>query len=423
MRIAFITAGTGGAFYCENCVRDHALITGLKANGHQVTTIPMYLPLQIETSVGAAHVPIFFGAVRLYLTGVFPFFKNIPGSLMNLLDHKSILKLAASRAGSTRAGGHEQMTMDMIHGERGPYANEFEKLTEWLFKHAKPDVIFISNAFLLGVASAIKVKRNIPVICLLQDEHTWVDASDRSLRRQIWDTVSDKFRHVDSALTHSAWYAKKISNHLNLASGSISVVPFGLDPSNYIPSSPRHTSGSIGYLGRVCRNLGMHSLTDAYCHLMKKTGDKNLSVHFCGGFTRDDQSVIKKSKKSVADVKGMIRLHPEFGMKYRSSYLSSLDAFSLPSQEKLTLGTSVMEALAAGVPVVQPDEGGFSEIVKATGGGILYSPNSPEALADALFSILKDKKRRMALSKRGRNAVVRKYNNVNMAREALATLQ
>ncbi len=421
MKIAFISAGTGDAFYCENCVRDHSLISGLKENGHDVTMIPMYLPLQNEEDAEIS-APIFFGAVRFYLSAKFSFFKKIPQSLLGFLDHTTILKLAASRAGSTRAGGHEAMTVGMLQGQQGPYSYEFDKMTDWLLKNVKPDLVFVSNAFLLGAASAIKAKKNVPVICLFQDEHTWVDAGDPSFRSVIWNTIAEKLKHVDISLTHTRWYAQKICDILKLETGRIKVVHFGVDPNRYRQSRPNNCSISIGYMGRVCRSLGMHTLTDAYCRLKRETGLQSISLDFCGGFTGDDLKVVKTSKKKVSYVNGSIRFHDGFGHSDRTKFLSTLSAFSLPSREKLTLGTSVIEALAAGVPVVQPDEGGFSEIVEDTGGGLLYSPNSPEALADALSQVINDKVRRNDLGKAGRDAIVERFNHINMARNALELL-
>jgi glycosyltransferase involved in cell wall biosynthesis len=78
--------------------------------------------------------------------------------------------------------------------------------------------------------------------------------------------------------------------------------------------------------------------------------------------------------------------------------------------------------MAAGVPVVQPDDGGFSEVIAETRAGLLYSPNTPEALAEALEKAIRDDAARRSMSEAGRRAVLEKYNNVEMARGAVASL-
>jgi glycosyltransferase involved in cell wall biosynthesis len=61
--------------------------------------------------------------------------------------------------------------------------------------------------------------------------------------------------------------------------------------------------------------------------------------------------------------------------------------------------------MAAGVPVVQPRHGSFPELVEATGGGTLYDPAKPGALAEALSELLRDPDRARLLGRRGREGV------------------
>jgi len=79
----------------------------------------------------------------------------------------------------------------------------------------------------------------------------------------------------------------------------------------------------------------------------------------------------------------------------------------------------VLEALASGVPVVQPDHGAFPEILDATGAGDLVRPNDPYHLADALNRLLTDSTTRRALGERGRTAVRAHFNAERMARLTL----
>jgi glycosyltransferase involved in cell wall biosynthesis len=60
----------------------------------------------------------------------------------------------------------------------------------------------------------------------------------------------------------------------------------------------------------------------------------------------------------------------------------------------------LLEAMAAGVPVVQPRRGGFTEIVEKTGGGLLVAPDDPAALADGLYSMWSEPATRQALGER-----------------------
>jgi glycosyltransferase involved in cell wall biosynthesis len=76
-----------------------------------------------------------------------------------------------------------------------------------------------------------------------------------------------------------------------------------------------------------------------------------------------------------------------------------------------------MEAMAAGVPVVQPRHGAFPEIVEKTGGGVLVESGDPEALADGLLALWRDPARAATMSKAGARGVREHYTVDRMAEE------
>jgi glycosyltransferase involved in cell wall biosynthesis len=79
----------------------------------------------------------------------------------------------------------------------------------------------------------------------------------------------------------------------------------------------------------------------------------------------------------------------------------------------------LIEAMAAGVPVVQPNTAAFPEIIEATGGGILCEPGNPARLAEAMESLLLDPQKAAALGKAGSQAVFEKFHSDAMARDCL----
>ena len=90
----------------------------------------------------------------------------------------------------------------------------------------------------------------------------------------------------------------------------------------------------------------------------------------------------------------------------------------MPASYDEPKGFPVIEAMANGVPVVQPDRGAFGEIVRRTGGGLLVAPDDPEALADGLLSLLVDRPRATALDRSGADGVRRHYTSAGMAAAA-----
>jgi hypothetical protein len=110
MKIAQIIPGSGGSFYCGNCMRDSKFVKALKDLGHQVIKVPLYLPI-FDDAHDLDEVPVFYGAVNLYLKQQFPIFRHMPSFIEHALDSKSVLEMAARKAGSTRAKGLEGMTI------------------------------------------------------------------------------------------------------------------------------------------------------------------------------------------------------------------------------------------------------------------------------------------------------------------------
>ncbi len=62
-------------------------------------------------------------------------------------------------------------------------------------------------------------------------------------------------------------------------------------------------------------------------------------------------------------------------------------------------------------------------MIEATGGGLLFEPESPAALARALGELLADADGRRRLGERGREAVRRRFDEVTMARDTLAVYE
>ncbi len=111
-----------------------------------------------------------------------------------------------------------------------------------------------------------------------------------------------------------------------------------------------------------------------------------------------------------------MEFHPNVDRAAKLAFLRSLSVFSVPARYGEAFGLYVLEAMAAGVPVVQPAVAAFPELIEATGGGILCAADSPHALADALEGLLLDQKRARALGEAGRRAVFQNFSAEAMAR-------
>ena len=109
-----------------------------------------------------------------------------------------------------------------------------------------------------------------------------------------------------------------------------------------------------------------------------------------------------------------VEFHPNVDRSAKLGFLRSLSVFSVPARYGEAFGLYVLEAMAAGVPVVQPRVAAFPELVEATGGGVLFAADDPRALADAIEELLLDQAR--GLGEAGRRAVFGRFSAVALAR-------
>jgi len=411
VKIVYITPGSGGSFYCENCIRDIELVKALRARGHDAVIVPMYLPLTADGAVIGREGPVFYGAVRIYLEQICPPLRRLPRGLGRVLDSLPVLKLAARMAGSTRAGGLEEMTLSMLRGESGRQSGDLARLEEWLAAEGRPDVVHLSNALLLGLARGVRHAAKAPIVCSLQDEDTWVDTMRTGYREQVWSAMAERARDVDVFAAVSRHYAEAMRDRLELPADSLHVVHLGLDTRAYEPAPVDVQPPAIGYLSRQSEALGLGILAEAFMLLKQDPAFAPLKLRITGGRTGDDTRFLRSLRRRLAacGLLADVDFVDEFERDRRIDFLRSLTLLSVPAVRGEAFGMFQIEAMACGVPVVQPRTGAFPEVVEAAGGGMLYEPNDPPALARALTSLLKDPDRRAELGKRGRQAVLRDF--------------
>ena len=90
--------------------------------------------------------------------------------------------------------------------------------------------------------------------------------------------------------------------------------------------------------------------------------------------------------------------------------LSVMDVFMFTPRRKEGLGLVLLEALAAGKPVVATDVGGVSSIVKDGINGFLVRPSRPELLVEPTIRLLKDKELYRKMSQAGREVAIQKFS-------------
>jgi glycosyltransferase involved in cell wall biosynthesis len=114
---------------------------------------------------------------------------------------------------------------------------------------------------------------------------------------------------------------------------------------------------------------------------------------------------------------------PNLDRAGKIAFLHSLTVFSVPASYGEAFGLYAIEALGAGVPIVQPHTAAFPELVEATGGGVLCEPGNADSLADAIEQVLLQPGQARALGEAGRRAVFEKFSAEAMARNMVAAFE
>jgi len=413
MRIIQITPSAGDSFYCENCVRDAALARAITKLGHEGLTVPLYLPLPSEQIDSAGVSPIFFGGLNVYLQQKTALFRKTPRCLDRLFDSPGLLRRLGRMAGMTSAKDLGQTTISMLRGEKGRQIKELEKLIEWLdTQENRPDIITLSNILLIGLARSIKQRLGVPVVCLLQDEDGFLDGLVPPYSQQAWQIIAERVTDIDAFIGVSKYYTETMQQRLGLAPDRIFTIYTGISLDGYEFHAGRPEVPTIGYLSRMCPEKGLDTLVDAFLKLKKNEKLRNAKLRIAGGKRTDDEAFLKKirqklhSQGAVDDVEFL----PDFDRNARIEFLRSLSVLSVPEKQPVSCGLYVLEALAAGVPVVQPASGVFPELLEISGGGLLFEPNNVDSLAETLSSLLLDPDKAQRLSEQGRAAIAEKFN-------------
>lgn len=423
MRIVLLTPGTGN-FLCGSCLRDNSLATALRARGHDALIAPLYLPFALEEGADAAEKeerrddPVHLGGINVYLAQKLPFLAHLPRFLADRLDSPRLLRWAAARSNMTGAAGLGELTLSMLSGEEGRQHAELDKLIAWLGTIERPDVVILSNAMLIGLARRIGTELACPVLCTLQGEAPFLDTLAEPHRSACWATLRERARDLAGFLPVSAYTGDLMTSRLELRPERVHVVWNGIDASGFRPADERQGGPpTIGYLARMCRDKGLETLFEAF--LLVKQAVPEARLDAAGVVLGEDRDLVAELTRRAdeAGYGGDVSFRADVSREEKVDLLAGLTVFSVPATYGESFGLYLLEALASGVPVVQPRHGGFPELVEATGGGVLVEPDDPRALADGLIELLTDRERARALGATGRAAVLERFTTERMAQD------
>jgi glycosyltransferase involved in cell wall biosynthesis len=290
-------------------------------------------------------------------------------------------------------------------------------------RRQRPDVVLTRgyNAEMLGRIAAILAR--VPHRVIWVHNHGALD--DRTRVRRLTDRILD--RHTDAYFGVAHAQTRYLAGALGYPAHKIRIIHNGVDPAGYQPADEEQARAQLGLdphqpvVGIVAalRPEKDHVLLlQAAQRLVGEFPD--LTVLIIG-----DGPMRGRIEKTVAELglAGHVRL-----VGNRSDVpglLPALNVFTLCSYTIECFPMALLEAMAAGRPAVCTDVGGVGEMLADGSTGYLVPPHDPDALADRLGRILRDRQLQRQMGVAARTRVEREFRlatSVDAAARELAAV-
>jgi len=408
--------------YCGSCLRDNALATELLARGHDVVLLPVYTPTRTDED-NVSDSRVFFSGISVYLEQHFPLFRKTPAILDFIWDTPAVIRVATGRGVSVDPELLGDMTVSMLRGEEGHQAKEFAKLLGYLKQQPPFDVVMLPTSLLVSLAPSLRRELGRPVVCTLSGEDLFLEGLPAPYRSQAKALIAQHAPAVSRFVATSDCYADFMAGYLGLPRRQIAAVPIGIrfDGFDALATRDAERPFTIGYLARIAPEKGLHLLASAYIRLRRERGLPPSRLEAAGYLAPEHRTYLGGVTKALAAVglDGEFRCHETIDRPRKIAFLQGLDVLSVPSPYAEPKGLYVLEALATGVPVVEPRHGAFPELLERTGGGVLFAPEDVRELAQRLLELHDDPARRKDLGRRGSEGARRHYSAARMAERTL----
>lgn len=240
-----------------------------------------------------------------------------------------------------------------------------------------PDVIHVHEPFAPSTAMFAALSSRAPVVATF---HAYLDRS--RLQRAARPLLRPVARRIAVGIAVSEAAASFARRATDLP---LEVIPNGVEVARFRRGAPRRagTAPTIAWVNRLDPQKGFTVFLDAVADLLARRPDLRVVVAGDGPL-RHAPSRLAAEIRSRIDLRGRVRnadLPP---------LLHDAHVFASPATGQESFGIVLVEAMAAGVPVVATDIPGYREVVRDGVDGLLVAPGDAAALAEGLGRILDD---------------------------------
>lgn len=232
--------------------------------------------------------------------------------------------------------------------------------------------------------------------------------------RPVFDPFFEKL-HAKICVSHAAW--DLISRYYP---GDYAIIPNGIDVQEFsgpaVTPIEKYMDGrpNILFVGRMEKRKGFRYLMRAFPYIVDAVPDARLIV--AGAFEKEDKEPFVRYARmhGLSSVKFVGRVTEE----ELPRYYKTCDVFCAPSTGFESFGIVLLEAMAAGKPIVASNIRGYRSVMEDGQEGLLVEPENEHAIADAIIRLLRDPGLRQEMGQRGRRKALR-YDWPLVARQVL----
>ena len=113
------------------------------------------------------------------------------------------------------------LTVAMLQGEHGHLRKEVERLTSWLERDIRPDLVNLSNILIAGCVPEIKRRLGVPVLITLQGDDLFLDGLVEPFKSQALAEIRRLVADVDGYIVSTRYYADYMSEYLGAAARQV----------------------------------------------------------------------------------------------------------------------------------------------------------------------------------------------------------
>jgi phosphatidylinositol alpha-mannosyltransferase len=272
----------------------------------------------------------------------------------------------------------------------------------WQLRHTRFDVIHVHEPFAPGIPWAVLSQaRRAASTILVGTFHAYRERRSRmySWAGPLWVRG---MRLLDGHIAVSSATASFWNQYVPVA---FQLIPNGIDPAFFArpAEEPQPNGDEVLFIGRLEPRKGLDVLLRAWA--IVEAHDPQVWLTVAGAYTLADC-------RPYQELAGRLQLRrvrfvgPIPEMRLPAHYRRA-SVVCTPATGYESFGLVVLEAMAAGRPVVASNIAGYRSVMGDCLEGLLVQPNCPQAFATSILSLLRDPIRREVLGERGRCAAVR----------------